>query len=57
MSNSYDSLYLYLGMATGAISTHGALEDITEALRNGTVNRSYIEYLRDKLSQALKDSE
>lgn len=57
MTKPHDSLYLYIGMATGALTNPGALEHLTLALQMGTLNRSYIEYLRDNLSQALKDSE
>lgn len=53
----FGSLYLYLGLVTGTLSIPGMVEHLTHSLQHKTVNRAYVEYLRDKLSQALKDSE
>lgn len=53
---SHASMYLYLGMATGALTNPGAREHLIKSLAEGTVNRAYIEYLRDKLNWALEYS-
>lgn len=52
---NHSSMYLYIGMATGALTAPGAIEHLTKSINDGGVNRAYIEYLRDKLSEALKD--